>query len=600
VAGLVWRLTFGWLVVGALRLTVRLARRYGPRLAVGAAALGLWPSVAVAWGLRRHALPAAAARWPGGTRWYGPGLGLAGGLLVAAYALSGDSWRPLLARLYGAGWLAPLAVPLGVSPLLAGRALAVGVPLWLAGGVVLAGLWPLYAPLVRRVLRTPAVGAGWGEGPGDRRSVFGPHQEAPIAVTLRPVPTQRVATTRFAEEPWTVKPLFGPGLLAMVVAPPGLGKSELYYGALAAAHDGLPFCGLETSRPRRVLLLTEMTDRLLKNAMLRWGFVAEPAGGGLAGAVGRLRLRFTRPPGSAGHFIDVCYAHDLYAPQEDGRRPQWVDVVRGVVPVVERGGYDLVMVDSLARWMGNDSSNAAMLDALGALRQVTRLGVGVLAPHHCAKDAQAPYEPRGGSAILGELDLCWSLARLPGCTDPLHDPRRVLACVKSRDAESTPPPLRLERLDWDPAAPRPRYGYRLLDAVGSSRAGTVETSPLAWQESPRGAQEGAALTDNQRAVLDAMRSAPGHLATTPELATATGLEPNRAKECAVALIRQGYARVAGEGPAPARGGRRPTRYVCTPLGLGLGAPGSAARPPLRLVPAGLPPPSGGGRGEGAA
>ena len=89
-------------------------------------------------------------------------------------------------------------------------------------------------------------------------------------------------------------------------------------------------------------------------------------------------------------------------------------MIRATVPLIERGGYDLLIVDSLARWMGNDSSNAAMLDALGALRQVTRLGVGVLAPHHCAKDASPPYEPRGGSAILGELDLCWSLARLPG------------------------------------------------------------------------------------------------------------------------------------------------------------------------------------------
>ena len=80
---LVWRLTFGWLVAGALRLTLRLAWRHGPRLAVGAVALVLWPSVAVAWGLRRWGLPAVGARWPRGARWCGPGLGLAGGLLAA-------------------------------------------------------------------------------------------------------------------------------------------------------------------------------------------------------------------------------------------------------------------------------------------------------------------------------------------------------------------------------------------------------------------------------------------------------------------------------------------------------------------------------------
>jgi AAA domain len=570
--------------------------------------LVLWPSVAVAWSLRRYALPAAAAQWPRGARWYGPSLGLAGGLLAAAYALSGESWRPLLATLYGAGWLAPLTVPLGVSPLLAGRALAVGVPLWLAGGVVLAGLWPLYGGVVRRFLRRPATGARWGKGPGDRGSEIAP-PGAPVPVTLKPRPTQLVATARFREELWTVKPLFGPGLLAMVVAPPGVGKSELYYGALAAAHDGLPFCGLGTTRPRRVLLLTEMTDRLLKNAMLRWGFVADRAGGGLVGAVGRLRLRFTRPAGSAGHFIDVCYAHDLYAPQEDGRRPQWADVVRGVVPVVERGGYDLVMVDSLARWMGNDSSNAAMLDALGALRQVTRLGVGVLAPHHCAKDATPPYEPRGGSAILGELDLCWSLARLPGCSDPLHDPRRVLECVKSRDAEQTPPPLRIERVGADPDAPRPRYGYRLLDARAEPAAG-----PPAAEALP--ASGVAALSDQQRQVLEVLCRAPDHRATTPELSAATALEGNRVKEATLALIRGGWAVVAGAGASHARGGRPPTRYAATPRALkalefatgpiadGTG-PDGAIDPADRLLhealdpgPAGdvVPPPSGGAGG----
>ena len=162
-------------------------------------------------------------------------------------------------------------------------------------------------------------------------------------------------------------------------------------------------------------------------------------------------------------------------------------------------------MDSLARWMGNDCSNAAMLDALGALRQVTRLGVGVLAPHHCAKDASPPYEPRGGSAILGELDLCWSLARLPGCRDPLHDPRRVLECVKSRFAELTPPPLRIERVDADPAAPRPRYGYRLLDGarVRPSTAATAGGAPGGRLD---------ALSDQQRRRRwRRCARAPGHL-----------------------------------------------------------------------------------------
>jgi hypothetical protein len=323
-----------------------------------------------------------------------------------------------------------------------------------------------------------------------------------------------------------------------------------------------------------------MEPKTLQPALLRWGFYAEAAG-----PLDRLRLRWLRPDGSPGHLIDVVHASDAYAYDADGRRPEWADVIKAALPVIAKGKYDLLLVDSLARWMGNDSSNAAMLDALGALRQVTRMGVGVLAPHHCAKDAAAPYEPRGGSAILGELDLCWSLAHPPGCTDKLHDPRRVLACVKSRFAELTPPPIRLERVDEDPAAGRSRYGYRLLDAAAAR-------GPAA---SPAPAATGDGLSEQQRRVLTALRAAEGHTATTPELTAATGLEANRIKEAMLALIRARYARPAGEGPAPARGGRPPVRYAATLLALAqlpeIADPDSEPAPPpppperprLRLV-----------------
>jgi hypothetical protein len=233
------------------------------------------------------------------------------------------------------------------------------------------------------------------------------------------------------------------------------------------------------------------------------------------------------------------------------------------------------VVDSLARWMGNDSSNAAMLDALGALRQVTRMGVGVLAPHHCAKDATPPYEPRGGSAILGELDLCWSLTHPPGCTDKLHDPRRVLECVKSRFAELTPPPIHLERVDEDPAAPRSRYGYRRLDAAATADRRSESGAP-------RDGLDG--LSEPQRRVLEALCAAAGHTATTPELAAATKLDANRTREALLALIRSRYAWLAGEGPIPKRGGRPPVRYAATRRALAelpeAADPDSEASPPL--------------------
>jgi hypothetical protein len=585
VSGYLWRLVFGVLVVRALRLVWR----WAPALAMWGAGLALWPSVAVAWGLRRRGLPAARARWPragsGGER----ALAVATLVLTAALVLAGAERRGALATLYLAGWVGPLTVPFGVAPGLVAQAVLFAVPLWLAGGVVLAALWPVGCPLVRRILRRPPAGADGGRGTGNRKS----ENALPVAVRLRPVPTQRIATATFGEDAWTVKPLYGPGLLAMVVAPPGVGKTEIAYGSLAAAVDGLPFCGLETRRPRRVLLLSEMEPKTIQPALRRWGFVAEPAGRGLVGAVERFRLRYARPDGSPGHLIDVVHASDAYAPDGDGRRPAWVDVIHATLPVIERGGYDLLIVDSLARWMGNDSSNAAMLDALGALRQVTRRGVGVLAPHHCAKDASPPYEPRGGSAILGELDLCWSLARLPGCTDPLHDPRRVLECVKSRFAELTPPPIRLERVDADPAAPRPRYGYRLLAAGTAVPAAPLEMAADAY----------AALTDKQRAIVGALCAAPGYLRTTPQLTEATGVPGNRMPEVLAPLIRAGWLRLAPKEAVskPVGGGRAPNAYVATPWALEhvpaggdpLGDPGDVAGRAERLLHEALhPAPSG--------
>ena len=114
------------------------------------------------------------------------------------------------------------------------------------------------------------------------------------------MPTQRIATATFGEDAWTVKPLYGPGLLAMIVAPPGVGKTEIAYGSLAAAVDGLPFCGLET-RPAPA-----------GAAALRDGAQDDPAGAAalglrrrarrarLVGAVQRLRLRYARPDGLPG------------------------------------------------------------------------------------------------------------------------------------------------------------------------------------------------------------------------------------------------------------------------------------------------------------
>ena len=94
-SSVLWRLVFGVLVVRALRLVWR----WAPALAVWGAGLALWPSVAVAWGLRRRGLPAARARWPRVGPWGEPALAVATLVLTAALDLAGAERRGALATL---------------------------------------------------------------------------------------------------------------------------------------------------------------------------------------------------------------------------------------------------------------------------------------------------------------------------------------------------------------------------------------------------------------------------------------------------------------------------------------------------------------------
>ena len=302
-----------------------------------------------------------------------------------------------------------------------------------------------------------------------------------------------------------MKPLFGPGLLAMVVAPPGVGKTEIAYGALAAAVDGLPFCGLETRRPRRVLLLSEMEPKTIQPALLALGLRRRARRAGLVGAVQRLRLRYLRPDGSPGHLIDVVHASDAYAPDDDGRRPQWADVIRATVPRLERGGYDLLIVDSLARWMGNDTSNAAMLDALGALRQVTRAGGGRAGAPPLRQGRPAALRAPGRERHPGRAGPVLVAGPAAGLQRPAARPPAGAGVCQA--------PLRRA----DPAAAPPRAGGRGPRRRPARATATAcwtgrrvrRSTPHCWRRRSQG--RGRPSPTSSGRVLEALYRAPGHL-----------------------------------------------------------------------------------------
>jgi hypothetical protein len=413
----------------------------------------------------------------------------------------------------------------------------------------------LGAALSGRVVRR----GGWGgKSPSTEHRTTSTQGAAPVR--LKPVSAQAVATATYAATRWHTRGLDGPGLLTMLIGPAATGKSELVWGTLRAALDGEAFCGLETARPRRVLLLSEMGGETLAPALQRWGFYVEPSG-----RLDGLRLRLLAPRGAVGAPLEVVYAADVYKPVvgPDGelRQVEWPAVVQAAGALCARRGYDRLIVDSLGEWMGADN-NEALLRTLGACRQLTHAGIGVTILHHTPRSD--PKRPRGGTVIEAKLDVGYSVTGLGpgGAPRSRQDPVRSLEWFKTRFPEQTPAQaLLLERVWAGPdSGERPRYQLRDALAAAQNTGGvSMLTAPDLDQEPP------PTLTPQVRQVLEALRAAGRAGATTTQLAEATGLNRGRAHEALIALIKAGEARPGGTGERPAGGGRAPGLYVATGL-----------------------------------
>jgi hypothetical protein len=381
------------------------------------------------------------------------------------------------------------------------------------------------------------------------RSTTSPSAPAPV-VKLRPVSAQRVATASYAETRFFTQALGGPGLLDMLVGPAGVGKSEIVWGSIRAGHDGEDFCGLKTTKARRILLLSEMGGETLAPALRRWGLYAEPAG-----RLDAVRLRLLLPRGHVGRLIDVVYSADIYKPVVvDGelRQVEWPAVIEAVRPLVEKGGYERVIVDSLGEWLGSDN-NDNMLKTLTACRQLTHAGAGVTLLHHTPRTD--PKRPRGGTAIEAKLDTGYYVVGTAagGMPRSRQDPVRELGWFKTRFPDLTPVgSLALERTWAGPESGQlPRYQIRGTGAAPA--VVTVSQGAGEGQESPR--------SMNEAKVLAAMRAAGRRGVSTTQLAAATGLPRQRAHEAVVALIEAAAAKVGGFGEPPPGGGKAPSLYV---------------------------------------
>jgi hypothetical protein len=470
-------------------------------------------------------------------------------LVGAALAVVGRALWWLLRVLWAVAWrvlaLTAGLVVVAFSRPLAGRLVALALSAALAGNVVrhLGGMGGKRDSGQRgqRPAGTARAGAA-GAAP------------AALAVKLRPVSAQAVATARYAQTRWFTQALGGPGLLDMLVGPAGVGKSEIVWGSIRAGHDGADFCGLATTKPRRILLLSEMGGETLAPALRRWGLYAEPAG--RFPRLDAVRLRLLPPRGSVGRLIDVLYSADIYRPVVvDGelRQVEWPAVIEAVRPLVEQGGYDRVIVDSLGEWLGSDN-NDNMLKTLTACRQLTHAGTGVTLLHHTPRTD--PKRPRGGTVIEAKLDTGYYVVGTAagGMPRSRQDPVRELGWFKTRFPDLTPiGSLRLERVLGGPAT-RPRY-----QREGAAQAQPVRAEPVSAPGShPEPAQE--TRTANEARVLAALRAAGRAGATMKVLAEHAGLPRQRAHEAVVALVAAGRAKVGGYADTPG-GGPKATVYL---------------------------------------
>jgi hypothetical protein len=270
-----------------------------------------------------------------------------------------------------------------------------------------------------------------------------------------------------------------------------------------------------------------------------------------------MRLRLLLPRGHVGRLIDVVYSADIYKPVlVDGelRQVEWPAVIEAVRPLVEKGGYDRVIVDSLGEWLGSDN-NDNMLKTLTACRQLTHAGAGVTLLHHTPRTD--PRRPRGGTAIEAKLDVGYSVTGTAagGMPRSRQDPVRELAWCKTRFPDLTPPgALLLERRWAGPeSGARPRYTLR----------GSPATAPVVTVSRGAGEAQESSFSPNEEKVFATLQAAGRQGATMKALTEQAGIPRQRAHEAVTALVGAGRAKVGGFVDTPG-GGPKASVYLAVP------------------------------------
>jgi hypothetical protein len=118
---------------------------------------------------------------------------------------------------------------------------------------------------------------------------------------------------------------------------------------------------------------------------------------------------------------------------------EWLGLLERVREIQHQHGVDLVVLDSLARFLRNENSARAMLEALLPLTPLLDSGMAGLLMHHTGRgERPLGQAARGSGALLGHVDVSIEMRHPRGAR-----PRRRRLLTFSRHAES-PRQLTLE------------------------------------------------------------------------------------------------------------------------------------------------------------
>jgi AAA domain len=201
--------------------------------------------------------------------------------------------------------------------------------------------------------------------------------------------------TASADIRWLLHGIAARGVMTLLTGLWKAGKTTLLVHILVALADGRPFCGLETT-PARVLVISEEPEAV---------WVRRRDEIGIADHVHLINRPFVGKP-------DIT---------------TWEAFLAHVADIVRHEHFDLVVLDSLPNlWPVQDENDAAkVLAGLMPLYALTEAGAGVLALMHPKKgDAGQGQATRGSGAIGGFMDVLMEMRRFK--PEDRDDRRRVL------------------------------------------------------------------------------------------------------------------------------------------------------------------------------